>query len=157
MLATMAAEAGYGPTHLARLDSTLSVSIVSTPTFHSPCCAHFSLINNHHSNNLAVPEPRACGRPEQPPNSTMTVAAASTRNPNSVYEVGATVEYSCNAGSLLIGPATRTCLDTGFYNEFPPVCKSKETAKRASTIAPDIIIASTRGMMRSRMCVCVCF
>lgn len=56
----------------------------------------------------------------------MMVTTASTRTPENVYEVGATVEYSCNVGSLLIGPATRTCLDTGFYNEFPPVCKSKE-------------------------------
>lgn len=75
---------------------------------------------------LVFSEPRACGRPEQPPNSTMTVTTASARNPSSMYEVGASVEYSCNAGSLLIGPATRTCLDTGFYNEFPPVCKSKK-------------------------------
>lgn len=74
----------------------------------------------------SVSEPRACGRPEQPPNSTMTVTTASARNPGSAYEVGATVEYNCNAGSLLIGPTTRTCLDTGFYNEFPPVCKSKK-------------------------------
>jgi len=60
----------------------------------------------------------------------MIVTTASAKNPNSMYEVGAAVEYSCNAGSLLIGPATRTCLDTGFYNEFPPVCKSKYTKYR---------------------------
>ncbi|XP_020284690.1 uncharacterized protein LOC109855186 isoform X2 [Pseudomyrmex gracilis] len=75
-------------------------------------------------------QPRACGRPEQPPNSTMTVIAPGISG--GAYEVGATVEYTCNAGSLLIGPATRTCLDTGFYKEFPPVCKSIECGYPAS-------------------------
>lgn len=65
-------------------------------------------------------EPKACGRPEQPPNSTMT-------SPN--YDVGTTVNYVCDDGHLLVGPTTRTCLDTGFYNEFPPVCKSKSANK----------------------------
>lgn len=61
-------------------------------------------------------EPKACGRPEQPPNSTML---------SENYNVGANVEYSCDEGHLLVGPSIRTCLDTGFYNEFPPVCKRK--------------------------------
>lgn len=39
------------------------------------------------------------------------------------FDVGATVEYGCDEGHLLVGPATRSCMDTGFYNEFPPVCK----------------------------------
>ncbi|XP_011707178.1 PREDICTED: protein lev-9-like, partial [Wasmannia auropunctata] len=78
--------------------------------------------------------PQACGRPEQPPNSTMVVTSASAKTPgvSPVYEVGATVEYSCNVGSLLIGPSTRTCLDTGFYNEFPPACKNIECGYPAS-------------------------
>lgn len=63
-------------------------------------------------------EPKACGRPEQPPNSTMM----STKG----FDVGATVEYSCDDGHLLVGPTSRTCLETGFYNEFPPVCKSNK-------------------------------
>ncbi|XP_003691067.1 uncharacterized protein LOC100863755 isoform X1 [Apis florea] len=84
----------------------------------TPCTARLNFICQH--------QPRACGRPEQPPNSTMTVTTTANRNSGSAYEVGATVEYTCNAGSLLIGPSTRTCLDTGFYNEFPPVCKSIE-------------------------------
>ncbi|KOX68875.1 Sushi, von Willebrand factor type A, EGF and pentraxin domain-containing protein 1 [Melipona quadrifasciata] len=84
----------------------------------TPCTARLNFICQH--------QPRACGRPEQPPNSTMTVTTITDRNSGSAYEVGATVEYTCNAGSLLIGPSTRTCLDTGFYNEFPPVCKSIE-------------------------------
>ncbi|KAG7189470.1 hypothetical protein KM043_017165 [Ampulex compressa] len=88
------------------------------------CTARLNFICQH--------QPRACGRPEQPPNSTMTVTTAVERNRGSSYEVGATVLYTCNAGSLLIGPATRTCLDTGFYNEFPPVCKSIECGYPAS-------------------------
>nr|XP_012232522.1 PREDICTED: uncharacterized protein LOC105678072 isoform X2 [Linepithema humile] len=91
----------------------------------TPCVARLNFICQH--------QPRACGRPEQPPNSTMIVSTGpSTRISSGVYEVGAAVEYSCNAGSLLIGPATRTCLDTGFYNEFPPVCKSIECGYPAS-------------------------
>ncbi|CAL7935880.1 unnamed protein product [Xylocopa violacea] len=82
------------------------------------CTARLNFICQH--------QPRACGRPEQPPNSTMTVTTTMDRNSGSPYQVGATVEYTCNAGSLLIGPSSRTCLDTGFYNEFPPVCKSIE-------------------------------
>ncbi|XP_035727267.1 uncharacterized protein LOC118443834 isoform X2 [Vespa mandarinia] len=84
----------------------------------TPCNARLNFICQH--------QPRACGRPEQPPNSTMIVTATINRNIVSQYEVGATVEYTCNSGSLLIGPSTRTCLDTGFYNEFPPVCKNIE-------------------------------
>lgn len=70
------------------------------------------------------PEPKACGRPEQPPNSTMIA-------PNS-FDVGATVDYACDEGHLLVGPSARTCLDTGFYNEFPPVCKFIECGLPAS-------------------------
>lgn len=60
-------------------------------------------------------EPKACGRPEQPPNSTMIAPKG--------FEVSATVDYACDDGNLLVGPASRKCLETGFYNEFPPVCK----------------------------------
>lgn len=88
------------------------------------CTARLNFICQH--------QPKACGRPEQPPNSTMTVITPSSNTFSNVYEVGATVEYSCNVGSLLIGPASRTCLDTGFYNEFPPVCKSIECGYPAS-------------------------
>lgn len=61
-------------------------------------------------------EPKACGRPEQPPNST-TISGE--------FKVGASVEYSCDEGHLLVGPTVRTCLETGFFNEFPPVCIRK--------------------------------
>ncbi|KAK9728143.1 Lectin C-type domain [Popillia japonica] len=69
---------------------------------------------NMHLNYICQHQPKACGRPEQPPNSTMV---------SENYNVGANVEYSCDEGHLLVGPSIRTCLDTGFYNEFPPVCK----------------------------------
>ncbi|XP_052746641.1 uncharacterized protein LOC112055834 isoform X2 [Bicyclus anynana] len=68
-------------------------------------------------NFICQHQPKACGRPEQPPNSTMTAER---------FEVGATVEYSCDEGHLLVGPTVRSCLDTGFYDEFPPVCKRIE-------------------------------
>lgn len=48
------------------------------------------------------------------------------------YDVGATVDYTCDEGHLLVGPAQRTCLETGFYNEFPPVCKYIECGLPAS-------------------------
>ncbi|CAH1101957.1 unnamed protein product [Psylliodes chrysocephalus] len=67
-----------------------------------------------HLNYICQHQPKACGRPEQPPNSTMVA-------PN--YNVGSTIEYSCDEGHLLVGPTSRVCLETGFYNEFPPVCK----------------------------------
>ncbi|EGI62156.1 Sushi, von Willebrand factor type A, EGF and pentraxin domain-containing protein 1 [Acromyrmex echinatior] len=81
----------------------------------TPCSARLNFICQH--------QPQACGRPEQPPNSTMMVISESTKISGNVYEVGAIVEYQCDSDSLLVGPLNRTCLDTGFYNEFPPVCK----------------------------------
>ena len=60
--------------------------------------------------------PTTCGKPEQPPNSTLTA-------PN--FGVGSRIEYSCDEGHLLVGPSQRTCLPTGFYSEFPPVCRCK--------------------------------
>ncbi|XP_075990740.1 uncharacterized protein LOC142986246 isoform X3 [Anticarsia gemmatalis] len=68
-------------------------------------------------NYICQHQPKACGRPEQPPNSTISADS---------FEVGASVEYSCDDGHLLVGPTVRTCLDTGFYDEFPPVCKRIE-------------------------------
>ncbi|XP_050542396.1 uncharacterized protein LOC126906135 [Daktulosphaira vitifoliae] len=69
---------------------------------------------NAQLNYICQHQPNACGRPEQPPNSTMIAEN---------FNVGTVVEYTCDEGHLLIGPSTRTCLATGFYNEFPPVCK----------------------------------
>ncbi|XP_030078880.1 uncharacterized protein LOC111598148 isoform X1 [Drosophila hydei] len=75
-------------------------------------------------NFICQHQPKTCGRPEQPPNSTMIALNG--------YEVGAQIKYSCDANHLLVGPATRTCLETGFYNEFPPVCKYIECGLPAS-------------------------
>ncbi|XP_069365099.1 uncharacterized protein [Maniola hyperantus] len=73
-------------------------------------------------NYICQHQPKACGRPEQPPNSTM-----STEH----FQVGATVEYSCDEGHLLVGPTVRTCLDTGFYDEYPPLCQRIECGRPA--------------------------
>ncbi|XP_030382318.1 uncharacterized protein LOC115629867 isoform X1 [Scaptodrosophila lebanonensis] len=75
-------------------------------------------------NFICQHQPKTCGRPEQPPNSTMIALNG--------FEVGAQIKYSCDANHLLVGPATRTCLETGFYNEFPPVCKYIECGLPAS-------------------------
>ncbi|XP_055618172.1 uncharacterized protein LOC129763293 isoform X2 [Toxorhynchites rutilus septentrionalis] len=79
---------------------------------------------NTQLNFICQHQPKACGRPEQPPNSTMVSPQG--------FDVGATVEYNCDEGHLLVGPAQRTCLETGFYNEFPPVCKYIECGLPAS-------------------------
>lgn len=79
---------------------------------------------NTQLNFICQHQPKACGRPEQPPNSTMVTLKG--------YDVGATVDYTCDEGHLLVGPAQRTCLETGFYNEFPPVCKFIECGLPAS-------------------------
>lgn len=60
------------------------------------------------------PGPQTCGKPEQPPNSTMI---------GSSFTVGSTVEYRCDPGHALVGPAQRSCLESGFFNEFPPTCR----------------------------------
>ncbi|XP_053658000.1 uncharacterized protein LOC128707075 [Anopheles marshallii] len=79
---------------------------------------------NTQLNFICQHQPKACGRPEQPPNSTMIAPKG--------FDVGAIVEYSCDEGHLLVGPKQRTCLETGFYNEFPPVCKYIECGLPAS-------------------------
>ena len=60
--------------------------------------------------------PSGCGRPEQPPNSTLLATS---------LEVGASIEHQCDPGHVIVGPATRTCLPNGFYSDFPPVCRCK--------------------------------
>ncbi|XP_037937179.1 uncharacterized protein LOC119670829 isoform X2 [Teleopsis dalmanni] len=75
-------------------------------------------------NFICQHRPKTCGRPEQPPNSTMVALNG--------FEVGAQIQYSCDANHLLVGPTTRTCLETGFYNEFPPICKYIECGLPAS-------------------------
>lgn len=80
-------------------------------------CASFLNIIHNQRLFYIISEPKACGRPEQPPNSTMVAPKG--------FEVDATIEYGCDDGHLLVGPSKRLCMDTGFYNEFPPVCKCK--------------------------------
>ncbi|CAG0879193.1 unnamed protein product [Cyprideis torosa] len=65
-------------------------------------------------NFICQHEPLGCGRPEQPPNSTILAQN---------FDVGSKVEYRCDAGHLLVGPVQRVCLRSGFYNEFPPTCR----------------------------------
>ncbi|XP_050718309.1 uncharacterized protein LOC126999576 isoform X1 [Eriocheir sinensis] len=68
-------------------------------------------------NFICQHRPQTCGKPEQPPNSTMI---------GSSFTVGSTVEYRCDPGHALVGPAQRSCLDSGFFNEFPPTCRYLE-------------------------------
>uniref|UniRef100_A0A6A7G4S0 CUB and sushi domain-containing protein 3 n=1 Tax=Hirondellea gigas TaxID=1518452 RepID=A0A6A7G4S0_9CRUS len=59
-------------------------------------------------------QPLTCGKPEQPPNSTMKPL---------VYVVGTEVQYTCDPGHVLIGPVSRTCLNSGFFDGVPPICR----------------------------------
>ncbi|XP_037084905.1 seizure 6-like protein 2 [Pollicipes pollicipes] len=59
-------------------------------------------------------EPLTCGRPEQPPNSTLTAVD---------FGVGARIVHRCQPGHLLVGPEARECLPSGFYSGYPPTCK----------------------------------
>ena len=86
-----------------------------------------------------LPGPLSCGKPEQPPNSTLISAAGKTSQ--SEYRIGSRIEYSCDEGHLLVGPSKRSCLHTGFYSEFPPVCRcepitwySNDIVEKFSTI-----------------------
>lgn len=56
------------------------------------------------------------------------------------FNVGAIIEYNCDEGHLLVGPTTRICLPTGFYNEFPPVCKSKFHLQNSDQALEDQLI-----------------
>lgn len=72
---------------------------------------------NANINYICQHLPQTCGQPEQPPDSYMTV----TNN-----TIGSIVEYSCLPGHVLVGPHTRTCLNSGFYDQFPPTCRYVE-------------------------------
>lgn len=103
---TTAQKDGCGPILTATRTLISSVNIVSFQ------------INVEERGTDFFAEPKSCGKPEQPPNSTMVA-----KN----FNVGSSVDYDCNEGHLLVGPASRLCLATGFYNEFPPICKSTAT------------------------------
>jgi len=68
-------------------------------------------------NYICQHRPTTCGKPEQPPNSTLI---------STDFNVNSRIEYVCDEGHLLVGPAKRSCLPTGFYSEFPPVCRYLE-------------------------------
>ncbi|KAK4288839.1 hypothetical protein Pmani_038162 [Petrolisthes manimaculis] len=72
---------------------------------------------NFDLNFICQHRPQTCGKPEQPPNSTML---------GSSFTVGSNVEYRCNSGHVLVGPASRKCLNSGFFDEFPPTCRYLE-------------------------------
>jgi len=68
-------------------------------------------------NYICQHRPTTCGKPEQPPNSTLI---------STDFNVNSRIEYVCDEGHLLVGPAKRSCLPSGFYSEFPPVCRYLE-------------------------------
>ena len=41
---------------------------------------------------------------------------------------GSTAHYECDEGFKLVGDAYRECLDTGYWSDEEPVCKSKQSA-----------------------------
>jgi len=88
-------------------------------------------------NFICQHQPTTCGKPEQPPNSTLVA-------PN--FNVGTRIEYSCDDGHLLVGPSQRSCLPTGFYSEFPPVCRFLECGLPAEIPNAQLyFINGTRG------------
>jgi len=76
-------------------------------------------------NYICQHRPTTCGKPEQPPNSTLI---------SNDFNVGSRIEYICDEGHLLVGPARRNCLATGFYSEFPPVCRYLECGMPADIV-----------------------
>ena len=61
--------------------------------------------------------PKSCGRPEQPANGTLVTES---------FNVGNRIEYRCDPGHMAVGPTVRTCLPSGFYSEYPPICKRNQ-------------------------------
>jgi len=76
-------------------------------------------------NYICQHRPTTCGKPEQPPNSTLI---------SEKFSVGSKIEYICDEGHLLVGPSRRNCLATGFYSEFPPVCRFLECGMPADIL-----------------------
>ena len=76
----------------------------------------FLVVALHAILSTRSPEPLTCGKPEQPPNSTLIAPD---------FNVGSKIAYRCEDGHLLSGPEERECLSTGFYSAYPPTCKSE--------------------------------
>lgn len=83
-----------------------------------PSIIKFNDYKNHQQHPYCVSSigPKSCGRPEQPANGTLLAEN---------FNVGNRVEYRCDPGHMAVGPTVRTCLSSGFYSEYPPVCKCK--------------------------------
>lgn len=67
---------------------------------------------------LQFSEPAACGSPDRQLNTTIT---------GGDHTVGKSIAYSCPEGHMLVGNATRECLNTGFWSGGAPNCKCKWT------------------------------
>lgn len=84
-------------------------------------------------NYICQHRPTTCGKPEQPPNSTLV---------STDFNVGSRIEYMCDEGHLLVGPARRNCLATGFYSEFPPVCRYLECGMPADIVNGKLVFVN---------------
>ncbi|XP_054717691.1 uncharacterized protein LOC129227128 [Uloborus diversus] len=72
---------------------------------------------NRELNFICEHRPLSCGKPERPLNSTLLMQSNT---------VGSVIEYQCDPGHLLLGPASRTCLQSGFFSDFAPKCSYLE-------------------------------
>ena len=90
---------------------------------------------NHQQHPYCVSSigPKSCGRPEQPANGTLLAEN---------FNVGNRVEYRCDPGHMAVGPTVRTCLSSGFYSEYPPVCKCKNYLSYIAQLSSSILLNS---------------
>ncbi|XP_037077748.1 sushi, von Willebrand factor type A, EGF and pentraxin domain-containing protein 1-like isoform X2 [Pollicipes pollicipes] len=90
-------------------------------------------------NFICQHQPLTCGKPEQPPNSTLIAPD---------FNVGSRIAYRCEEGHLLSGPEERECLSTGFYSAYPPTCKNLQCGMPASIKHGRYsLVNDTRGYM----------
>ena len=57
-----------------------------------------------------------CGSPDKPSNGIVI---------GNDFTFGATVEYECTKGFVLVGSKTRTCQDNGVWSRDTPFCKGE--------------------------------
>jgi len=65
-----------------------------------------------------------CGNPGKPSNGIVI---------GNDFTFGATVEYECKNGFVLVGVKTRTCQDDGTWSDDRPFCKGKIFCKLVSS------------------------
>ena len=65
-----------------------------------------------------------CGNPDRKLNSTVV-----GRN----FSMGASIEYRCPTGSVLLGSNNRTCQSNGLWSKEAPTCKRKKKPIQSST------------------------